>query len=111
MDLSTVRAELEKVRWRHDWRACTYAEGVALSVQLAKEVGPGHLMHERECVALAKSTACDDVLFFGSGEPTVLAVVRLCWHVPRGKDNFPWTYPFADVAAWDREWMQKNKRG
>jgi hypothetical protein len=45
--------------------------------ELRREVQPGHPLHERECIAIAKREATDDVLFDVGAEE--VAVVHLTW--------------------------------
>src|SRR3954468_24780037 len=55
--------------------------------ELLREVAPGHPLHERRCVAIAKREATDDVLFaVGADE---VAVVHLTWHRSRSRHHGP----------------------
>ena len=97
MDAAKVREELRRAPLGAGWTVCTHAESVALAQQLEREVGPGHALHGRPCVAVAKRGACEDVLYFSEG---ALAEVRLTWRVPRDRGAFPWVRVFESVGAW-----------
>jgi hypothetical protein len=57
-----------------------------LDEELLREVAPGHPLHERRCIAIAKCEANDDVLFAVGAAG--LAVVHLTWsHRP---ERPPW---------------------
>ena len=103
MDVAGVRTELARVELPEGWGLCSFAEGQALAAQLQKELRSGHALHERECIALAKHGACDDVLFFVESEASyaaILALVHLTWHVPRVSGDFPWAEQFTSVDDW-----------
>ncbi len=100
MDLSGMRGQIASNRLPAGWSPCTREEGLALAAQLEKEVNPGHPLHGRACVAVAKFERCERVLYFSEGLDTPLAAVQLSWQVPRGPDVFPWTEWFSSVDDW-----------
>jgi hypothetical protein len=54
--------------------------------ELLREVAPGHPLHERRCIAIAKREATDDVLFAVGAEE--VAVVHLTW--TQAPERPPW---------------------
>lgn len=100
MDPSAVRRELARGPLGPGWSLCTEVEGLALSEQLRREVGPGHTLSGRSCLAVAKRGACEEVLFVGCDGPPLLASVRLTWRVPRALGTFPWVRVYDSVGAW-----------
>lgn len=100
MDVEIVRRDLMKHRLPAGWSVCTTMEEQALAAQLTKEVNPGHPLHDRPCIAVAKFERCERVLYFAADLDPPLAAVRLSWQVPRGPNAFPWTDWFASIDEW-----------
>ena len=71
----------------------------SLEAELAREIGPGHVLAPRKAWALAQHFEDDDVLF-GLDDGS-LAVVSLTWRGERETDPaFPATTLFATPAEW-----------
>jgi len=69
--------------------------------ELAKETTPGHPLHGRRVVALARGDG-DDCLFFLPGGPAFLAVVHLTYHGPELGPRWPGTFLFTTIEQWER---------
>ena len=66
----------------------------SIDAELAREVGPGHILHGRSATALARCKHCDDALFqLHDGE---FARVHLTWS-QRRLDKRPW--PTSEVFS------------
>lgn len=100
MQLDEARQTLRGLPLTNDWHACTAAQELALAAQLEREIGVGHALHGRACIALAQRGSCDDVLYFVPGLQPSFAVVRLTWQVPRPARAFTWSQPFASLTDW-----------
>lgn len=100
MQVDEVRQTLRGMTLTADWQACTAAQELALAAQLQREVGPGHALHGRTCIALATRGPCHDVLYFVPDSKPGFAMVRLTWQVPRQPGAFTWSQPFATLNDW-----------
>lgn len=95
-----ARQILRGINLTADWHACTAAQELALAAQLQRELGPGHALHGRACIALATRGPCHEVLYFVPDSKPGFAVVRLTWQVPRQPGAFTWSRPFATLSDW-----------
>jgi len=83
--------------------------------QLAKEAGPGHLLHGRKAVSVAHRVDQDDFLFFLPEGPAPLAVVHLTFApmqltAPHYSPDIPWTKLYSSLEEWIVERMEPNHR-
>jgi hypothetical protein len=85
------------------WRVLSTEERGELELELAAETAPGHPLHGHHSVAIARCTACDDVVFSVETDPIWFAVVHLTWR--QSQQPPPWprttvvTLPLADSLA------------
>ena len=86
------------------WREISIHEVESLTLQLQRELSSGHVLFGVEAKAVARSGACDDVLFELTGHEKPLALVHLAWgRIPQDP---PW--PSTEFfASWD-EWVQEK---
>ena len=100
--------ELREVEWLDPWRPT--APG--LEAELAREVGPGHVLAGRRAVAVARRVDNDDVLFHLPDGPALLAVVHLTWTGRREqKPQWPYTELYHSVAEFAERCMGPDHRG
>lgn len=101
----TLTSGLGEVEWLDPWQPT--APG--LETELAREVGPGHVLAGRRAVAVARRIDDDDVLFYLPDGPASLAVVHLTWtgHRER-KPEFPWTVLYHSVADFAERCMRPD---
>lgn len=71
----------------------------SLERELAREVGPAHVLAKRAARALMRRSERDDVLFGIRDSPEV-ALVHLTWSGTRERDGFPTTRVFASMLDW-----------
>jgi hypothetical protein len=105
--------ELRGLEWLDPWQATAPGlEAEALEAELAREVGPGHVLAGRRAVAVGRRVDNDDVLFHLSDGPTLLAVVHLTWTSQRErKPEWPYTVLYHSVADFAERCMRPDHRG
>jgi len=64
---------------RVDWRAPWTFQLSGFEKELEKELIPGHVLHGRIALAVARHEGMDDVLFLVDDQAYPLAVVHLTW--------------------------------
>jgi hypothetical protein len=90
-----------------DWLAPWGPANADLSVELGREVGPGHPLFGRRAVAVGRRHDQDDVLFWLPDGPALLAVVHLTWTGQRERSP---TWPFTTLFASLDEWIERAMR-
>ena len=106
--MTSVLPELDDVEWLDPWRPTPRG----LETELAREVGPGHVLAGRRAVAVARRTDNDDVLFHLPDGPALLAVVHLTWTCQRErKPEWPHTVLYHSVAEFVERCMRQDHRG
>lgn len=103
----TLTSGLE-VAWLGPWRPTAPGlDAPGLEAELAREVGPGHVLAGRPAVAVARRTDNDDVLFHLTDGPALLAVVHLTWTGQRErKPEWPHTVLYHSVAEFVERCMR-----
>jgi hypothetical protein len=103
-----VLPELDGLEWLDPWRAT----GPGLEGELAREVGPGHVLAGRRAVAVGRRLDNDDVLFHLPDGPALLAVVHLTWTGQRERrPEWPQTELYRSVAEFVERRMLPDHRG
>jgi hypothetical protein len=83
------------------WHPVDAERSAALERELAREVGPAHVIHGRTAKAIAVRQDCDDVLFELDDGRSGYAVVHLTWIMKVEKTpNYPSTERFASIEEW-----------
>ena len=100
---SDVPAEIHRIGWLAPWEP-TEAK---LDVELEREVGPGHSLHGRRAVAVARRRDQDDVLFWLPDGPALLAVVHLTWTGQRERSP---AWPFVILYSSIEDWIERGMR-
>jgi len=93
--------QLKSVEWLAPWEA----SGPGLEAELAREVGPHHVLYGCSAVSVARRADCDEVLFVLSNGPSKLAVVHLTWSGKREQDA---TYPQVELYSSLEEFLGKR---
>jgi hypothetical protein len=99
------------VEWRVPWHSVAddAAQVAGMSLQLSRELAPGHPLFGLPVKTLARRQDCEDVLFAiedGSGR---VAVVHLTWtQRPPERPPYPWTVLYPTLAAWAAEGMRAD---
>jgi hypothetical protein len=92
-----VPRELRTLEWLPPWEP-TDSD---LAVELAREVGPGHLLFGRAAIAVGRRIDCDDVLFWLPAGPAALAAVHLTWTGRRERSpQWPAVRLYPSVTEW-----------
>ena len=92
--------------WKIPWHPIDTEHGEGLARELAREVGPRHVLYGQKVRAVAVRQDCDDVLFAIEGAAAACAVVHLTWHARTDADPMgPWTVVFPTIEEWRRSVM------
>jgi hypothetical protein len=92
--------DLTDVQWLPPWGAA--APG--LEHELAREVGPRHVLYGRTAFAVARRVDTDDVLFLLTEEPTILVVVHLTW---TRRQELSSAYPQVELYSSVEEFIER----
>ena len=84
------------------WREVNSSGDPSLERELAREIGPAHVLAKRSARALMRRSDRDDVLFAIRESPEV-ALVHLTWSGARERDGFPTTRIFPSMLDWFEE--------
>ena len=85
------------------------ASAAQLELELQSEVGPGHPLKNKRMRAIATRQDCDDVLFVGADDPTLVAVVHLTYaNRPERDPRWPDTTFFASLHDWFERGMRAD---
>lgn len=84
------------------WLEVNSSGDPCLEQELAREVGPAHVLAKRSARALVRRSDRDDVLFAIRESPEV-ALVHLTWSGTRERAGFPATRIFASMLDWFEE--------
>jgi|SRR3954468_9776453 hypothetical protein len=80
-----------------------------LELELQSEVGLGHPLKNKPMRAIATREDCDDVLFVGSDDPTLVAVVHLTYaNRPEPDPRWPNTTFFTSLQDWFEREMRAD---
>src|SRR5262245_18406498 len=80
-----------------------------LELELQSEVGPGHALKNKPMRAITTRQDCDDVLFVGADDPTLVAVVHLTYaNRPEANSLWPGTTFFASLQDWVERGMRAD---
>jgi hypothetical protein len=91
---------------RVPWRAVDPKNAENLAHELAREVGPQHVLFGKKARAVAVRQDCDDVLFVIEGFSPSYAVVHLTWIMKKeAVPNFPSTVIFSLLKEWRSQCM------
>lgn len=93
------------IQWLHPWAPCE--PGPGLEVELAREVGPGHVLAGRRTVSIGRRVDNDDVLFWLPDSPSPFAVVHLTW---TGRREIKPEWPLTDLYASLESWIEQRMR-
>jgi len=96
--LDEASVQVDRVAPPAPWVAIGVSGHVGLEQELAREVGPGHVLADRAGRALMRADG-DDVLFAVRRSPEV-ALVHLTWSGSREPPGFPSTLLFASMLDW-----------
>jgi hypothetical protein len=100
--------ELRELEWLDPWSPT--APG--LESELAREIGPGHVLAGRRAIAVGRRVDNDDVLFHLPDGPALLAVVHLTWTGQRERSpEWPATALYRSVAEFAERRMRPDHRG
>lgn len=101
-------AELRELDWLDPWRPTP----PGLETELARELGPGHVLAGRRAVAVGRRMDNDDVLFYLPDGPALLAVVHLTWTGQRERTaDWPHAELYQSVAEFAERRMRPDHRG
>ena len=75
-----------------------------LVAELKKELGPDHILHGLEYVALGHRIDCDDFLFATSDQHKPLAVVHLTW---KGNTEADQRWPSSAIHSDWQDWIAR----
>ena len=91
-----VVTQLRELTWLPPWEP-TSAD---LAAELTREAGPGHILHQRTAIAVARRLDQDDVLFWLPEGPALLAAVHLTYAGRERSPEWPGTQLFHSVDDW-----------
>ncbi len=107
--MSEIPDALERLRWLEPWHSVPATS--ELEEELAREVGPMHVLAGRRAVAVGRRQDNDDVLFFLPDGPEPLAVVHLTWAGRQERvPNCPRTRFYRSVEAFVTECLEPDHR-
>jgi len=92
------------VDWLTPWHA---EQSLQATVELAREVGPGHLLWQVPVRVLARRQDCDDVLFALEDGTGRVAVVHLTWQIEHDP-RWPSIELFDDLEDFRRHRMRSD---
>jgi hypothetical protein len=99
---------LEELDWLDPWRPT--APG--LEAELARELGPGHVLAGRRAIAVGRRVDNDDVLFLLPDGPALLAVVHLTWSGQREqRAEWPHAELYRSIDEFTERRMRPDHRG
>ncbi len=103
--------EIDEIEWLEPWSAVV-DDGMRaqLESELAREVGPGHLLFQRKARALARRYDQDDVLYAVAG-PSQLAAVHLSYAAQPDQPSRPSTTLFDNLTAFIERRMKPDHHG
>ena len=107
---SNTLTELREVEWLAPWQPIA-GSAAGLEEELAREIGPAHVLFERTAIAVGRRNDQDDVLFWLPDGPQALAVVHLTWASRRERSaEWPSTTLYTSVADWIERGMRVDRR-
>lgn len=82
-----------------DWHTCTPGEAALLEQELRRELAASQSLFGVRATAVARSSACDDVLFAVEAAPPFLAIVHLTWRGSAEAEGWPHVQRFDSLES------------